>query len=59
MIDAKIKKIRLRNEELTKELSRPEILSDQNRYRKLAKEQSELYQVISYFDKLDALIIPA
>lgn len=57
MLESKIEKIRSRNDELNQELSQPEILSDQIRFRKLAKEQSELQQVISHYDLLHELIL--
>ncbi len=56
MIKAKIEKIRLRSTEITDELSRPEVLSDQHKFRKLAREQNELTQIISYYDQLAGLI---
>ena len=56
MIKAKIEKMRLRNTEITDELSRPEVLSDQHKFRKLAREQNELNQIISHYDQLAELI---
>jgi peptide chain release factor 1 len=56
MIDSKIEKIRSRNEELTQELTRPEILADQVKFKKLAREQNELQQVISHYDQLHEII---
>ncbi len=56
MIKAKIEKIRQRNTEIMDELSRPEILSDQKKFRNLAREQNELTQIISHYDQLAELI---
>jgi len=56
MIEAKIDKMRARNEELTEELSRQEVLSDQQKFGKLAREQNELNQVISFYDQLSDII---
>jgi peptide chain release factor 1 len=56
MIKAKIEKIRQRNSEITDELSRPEILSDQQKFRNLAREQNGLTQIINHYDKLTGLI---
>jgi len=56
MIEAKIDKMRVRNLELTEELTKPEILSDQQKFGKLAREQNELNQVISFYDQLADLI---
>jgi len=56
MIDAKIEKMRARDKELTEKLSRPEVLSDQQKFGKLAREQNELNQVINFYDQLTDLI---
>ena len=56
MIEAKIDKMRARNEELTEELSKPEVMSDQQKYGKLAREQNELNQVISFYDQLEEIV---
>jgi peptide chain release factor 1 len=56
MIEAKIDKMRARNEELTEELTKQEILSDQQKFGKLAREQNELNQVISFYDQLAEVI---
>jgi peptide chain release factor 1 len=56
MIETKIDKMRVRNEELTVELSRPEVLSDQQKFGKLAREQNELNQVINFYDQLREII---
>jgi peptide chain release factor 1 len=52
MFESKIDKMKARDKELTEELSKPEILSDQQKYRKLAREQNELSHVIHFYDKL-------
>jgi len=57
MLESKIEKIRSRNDDLTQELSRPEVLSDQSKFRKLAREQNELQQVISHYDQLHELVL--
>ncbi len=56
MIDAKIDKMRSRNKELTEELSRPEVFSDQQKFGKFAREQNELNQIINFYDQLEDLI---
>ncbi len=56
MIDAKIDKMRSRNKELTEELSRPEVFSDQKKFEKFAREQNELNQIINFYDQLEDLI---
>ncbi len=56
MIEAKIDKMRERNQELTQELTKPEILSDQQKFGKLAREQNELNHVISFYDQLKEII---
>ena len=55
MFDSKIDKIKARDRELTEALSKPEILSDQQRFGKLAREQNELSHVIKFYDKLTDL----
>ena len=56
MIDAKIDKMRSRNKELTEELSRPEVFSDQKKFEKFAREQNELNQIINFYNQLEDLI---
>lgn len=56
MIEAKIDKMRSRNKELTEELSRPEVFSDQQKFGKFAREQNELNQIINFYDQLEDLI---
>jgi len=56
MIDAKIDKMRARDVEITEKLNRPEVLSDQQKFGKLAREQNELNQVISFYDQLTELV---
>jgi peptide chain release factor 1 len=56
MIEAKIDKMRSRNKELTEELSRPEVFSDQKKFEKFAREQNELNQIINFYDQLEDLI---
>jgi peptide chain release factor 1 len=57
MIYAKIEKMKARDKQLTEELAKPEILSDQHKFGKLAREQNELNQVINFYDQLSELII--
>jgi peptide chain release factor 1 len=56
MLESKIEKIRRRNTELSEELSDPKLMSDQNRFKKLAREHSELHHIISHYDKLEKLV---
>jgi peptide chain release factor 1 len=56
MIETKIDKMRSRNKELTEELSRPEVFSDQQKFGKFAREQNELNQIINFYDQLEDLI---
>jgi peptide chain release factor 1 len=56
MFDSKIEKMRTRNQELTEELSKPEILTDQQKFGKLAREQNEINHVISFYDQLREII---
>ena len=56
MIYAKIEKMKARDKELTAELTKPEILSDQHKFGKLAREHNELNQVINFYDQLSVLI---
>ncbi|MCK4558939.1 MAG: peptide chain release factor 1 [Calditrichia bacterium] len=55
-MEAKIDKMRSRNKELTEELSRPEVFSDQKKFEKFAREQNELNQIINFYDQLEDLI---
>jgi len=57
MLGAKIDKMRVRDKELTEELSRREVLSDQQKFGKLAREQNELNQVINFYEQLADLVI--
>lgn len=56
MIEEKLKKIRSRNEFLNAELSKPETVSDIDKFRKLAREQAELGEIINYDNKLQKLL---
>ncbi|HVP37234.1 MAG TPA: peptide chain release factor 1 [Terriglobales bacterium] len=47
-----LEKILERYRELTLLLSDPQVLSDQNRYKKLAKEQSELSEIVELYSQL-------
>jgi peptide chain release factor 1 len=52
VIGNKISKLRERNEFLTKELSKPEILAQQHLFKNLAREQSELHEILTHYEKL-------
>jgi len=56
MLESKIEKIRQRNKELSEELSDPQLMSDQKRFKKLAREHSELHHIISHYDKLEKVV---
>ncbi len=51
----KLEKIRARYEELTNLLSDPSIISNQEKYRELSKEHSELSVIVRNYDELLAL----
>ena len=52
MLEQKIEKLRARNEFLTAELSKKEVLSNQQTFKKLAREQSELHEVLNLYEKI-------
>jgi len=52
MLDEKIVQLRERNDYLTGELIKPHIVSNPQKFKKLAREQNEIYQIINCFDKL-------
>ncbi len=51
MIQEKIEKIKERHAFLMDELSKPNVASDQNKFRKLAREQSELNEILEVSSK--------
>ena len=51
-----LEKILERYRELTLLLSDPQVLSDQNRYKKLAKEQSELSEIVELYSQLKQIL---
>lgn len=55
MLSLNIDDLRDRNEFLTSELVKPEILSNQNKYKILAREHRDLQQIIKQYDKLKLL----
>ncbi len=55
MLEKKIEKLRLRNEFLTDELTKREVLTNQQTFRKLAREQSELHEILEIYDRLKRL----
>jgi peptide chain release factor 1 len=56
MLLEKIAKIKSRNEVLTENLSRPDIIANSLKFRQLAREQSELNSILTYYDKLQAIV---
>ncbi len=52
MLD-KLKKIKQRYDELSELLGDPKVFKDQNNFRKLSKEQSELSPIVEKFDNLE------
>jgi peptide chain release factor 1 len=52
MYAEKIEKIRSRNTALTEDLSKPETMADHLKFKKLAREQSELNNILRHYDKL-------
>lgn len=54
MID-KLVKIRARYNELSNLLSTPEIVKDQNKYRSLSKEQSEISEIVQKFNNFEKI----
>jgi len=55
MLEKKIEKIKARNSFLMDELSKPEIATNQNKFRELAREQSELTEILMVSNKLEAV----
>ena len=55
MLEDKIDVIRSRNEILSSELSKPEVLSNPQKLKKIAREHNELNQIIEFYDKLLSL----
>ena len=53
MIQEKIVRLKERNEFLLQELSKPDVASDSNKFRKIAREQSEISDVLIVSDKLE------
>src|SRR5919204_1695649 len=45
----KLDAIEARSEELTRQMADPEVISDTERYRKVAKQQSELAEVVAKY----------
>ena len=52
MLEEKISQLRERNDYLTGELIKSHIVSNQQKFKKLAREQNEINQIINYFDQL-------
>lgn len=57
MIQEKIANLKERNNYLLQELSKPEIVSDPNKYKKLAREQSDLSEILEVSKKLEKIVI--
>jgi peptide chain release factor 1 len=55
MLNINIDEMRTRSEFLTHELIKPDVLSDQNKYKTLVREQRELLQIIKLYDSLQTL----
>jgi peptide chain release factor 1 len=55
MLVEKIEKIRSRNAMLMENLSRPEIIANPLKFKELAREQRELYNILYSYDKLQAI----
>lgn len=55
MIQEKIQKLKERNNFLLQELSKPDVASDSNKFRKIAREQSELSEILTVSDKLEKI----
>ena len=56
MIDEKIETLRTRHQFLSEELTKPEVLSNPNSYKKLAREQSELHLILENYTKLQKIM---
>jgi peptide chain release factor 1 len=52
----KLKKIKQRHQEINEMLSDPDIFKDQNKFRGLAKEQSDLAEIAEKYDEYDKVI---
>ena len=52
----KTKKIKQRFDELTELISRPEILSDMNQWKKLVKERSAIEDIAAAHNKLEKVL---
>ncbi len=55
----KLKGIKARNEELTALLSDPAVMADQNRWRELSREHSQLADIVEVYDQYLAVAIQA
>ncbi|UCE06567.1 MAG: peptide chain release factor 1 [bacterium] len=53
----KLKKIKQRHQDISEMLSDPEIFKDQNKFRKLAKEHSDLAEIVEKYDKYERILI--
>ena len=52
MIEEKIERLRARNDVLNAELIKPDVVTNPENFRNLAREQSEITQIIRQYDKL-------
>jgi peptide chain release factor 1 len=55
-IKDKIEQFSLRNEHLTQELVKPEIISNPQQFRQLAREQREVNQILGHYIKLQKIV---
>jgi len=53
----KLKKIKQRHQDISEMLGDPDIFKDQNKFRKLAKEQSDLAEIVEKYDKYERILI--
>ena len=56
MIHEKIEKLRIRNDFLTAEMSKPEIVSNPQNFKKIAQELSEINQILKHHQQLQNII---
>ena len=54
-IDHKLKQIRARYEELTNELSNPEIFNDGKRYGEVSKEHNDLKSIVEDYERFQTI----
>ena len=52
----RLKQIKQRHQELSEKLSEPDIFKDQNKFKKLAKEQSDLSEIVAKYDQFEKIL---